>query len=107
MKTGKDLILVTGATGRQGGAIARELLAKGHKVRAMTRRPDSTPARELAWQGADVRAGDLDEAASLERAVAGAWGVFAMRSCAPCSSWTTGSRPGSCRPSSRGSSRSA
>ena len=39
MKTGRDLILVTGATGRQGGAIARELLAKGHKVRAMTRRP--------------------------------------------------------------------
>ena len=41
MQTGKDLILVTGATGKQGGAVARELLAKGHKVKAMTRRADS------------------------------------------------------------------
>jgi len=39
METGRDLILVTGATGRQGGAVARELLVKKHKVRAMTRKP--------------------------------------------------------------------
>ena len=37
MEIGKNLIVVTGATGKQGGAIARELLAKGHEVRAMTR----------------------------------------------------------------------
>jgi uncharacterized protein YbjT (DUF2867 family) len=79
MNTGKDLIVVTGATGRQGGAIARELLAKGHKVRAMTRRPDSPNAKDLAKLGAVVTAGDLDDPASLERAVAGAWGVFAMQ----------------------------
>jgi uncharacterized protein YbjT (DUF2867 family)/DNA-binding MarR family transcriptional regulator len=79
METGKDLILVTGATGRQGGATARELLAKGHKVRAMTRHPESPAGRELAKLGAQVVAGDLDDAASLERALAGAWGVFGVQ----------------------------
>jgi uncharacterized protein YbjT (DUF2867 family) len=79
METGKNLILVTGATGKQGGAVARELLARGHKVRAMTRRPDSAPARELARLGAEVVAGDLDDAASLEPALAGAWGVYGVQ----------------------------
>lgn len=79
MKTGTDLILVTGATGQQGGAVARELLAKGHKVRAMTRKPDGPAARELKALGAEVVAGDLDDAASLERALAGAWGAFAVQ----------------------------
>lgn len=72
-------ILVTGATGQQGGAVARELLAAGHKVRAMTRNPDSDAAKELAKLGAEVVQGDLNDAASLERAVAGAWGVFAVQ----------------------------
>jgi uncharacterized protein YbjT (DUF2867 family) len=79
METGKDLILITGATGHQGGAIARELLAKGHKVRAMTRRPDSPVAKDLQKLGAEVVAGDLDDAASLERAARGSWGAFAVQ----------------------------
>jgi uncharacterized protein YbjT (DUF2867 family) len=78
METGKDVILITGATGKQGGAVARELLGKHHKVRAMTRHPDGAEARELARLGAEVVAGDLDDAGSLERALAGAWGVFAV-----------------------------
>jgi uncharacterized protein YbjT (DUF2867 family) len=79
METGKNLIVVTGATGQQGGATAQELLARGHKVRAVTRKPDSPAARELAKLGAEIVAGDLDDAASLERALAGAWGVFAVQ----------------------------
>jgi len=79
METGKNLILVTGATGQQGGATARELLARGHKVRAMTRKPDSAPARALAKLGAEVVTGDLDDAASVERALAGAWGALAVQ----------------------------
>jgi uncharacterized protein YbjT (DUF2867 family) len=79
METEKNLIVVTGATGKQGGATARELLARGHKVRAMTRKPDSPAARELAKLGAAVVAGDLDDEASLERALKGAWGVFAVQ----------------------------
>src|SRR6266542_761317 len=79
MNRGKDLILVTGATGKQGGSVARELLANGHKVRAMTRKPDGEAARELARLGAEIVPGDLDDAVSLERAVLGAWGVFAVQ----------------------------
>ena len=48
------VIVVTGATGRQGGAVARHLLAEGYRVRGVTRSPDSTRARKLASLGADV-----------------------------------------------------
>lgn len=75
----EHLILVTGATGHQGGAVARELLASGHRVRAMTRHPDSPAALEVARLGAELVTGDFDDAASLERAVAGAWGVFSVQ----------------------------
>ncbi len=75
----KDLILVCGATGRQGGAVARELLRHGHPVRAMTRNPDSPPAQALAALGAELVRADFDDAASLERAVAGAWGVYSVQ----------------------------
>jgi uncharacterized protein YbjT (DUF2867 family) len=79
MDKGRDLILVTGATGQQGGATARELLARGHQVRAMTRKPASEAAKGLAKSGAEVVAGDLDDAGSLRKALAGAWGVFAVQ----------------------------
>jgi uncharacterized protein YbjT (DUF2867 family) len=79
MHIGTDRILVTGATGQQGGATARELLAAGHKVRAMTRNPSSIAARALAALGAEVVKGDLNDEASLELALEGAWGVFAVQ----------------------------
>jgi uncharacterized protein YbjT (DUF2867 family) len=72
-------ILVTGATGQQGGALARELLARGHAVKAMTRKPESEAAKALGSLGAKVVAGDLDDEASLDRAIAGAWGAFAVQ----------------------------
>ncbi len=73
-------ILITGATGKQGGATLRHLAKRGgFKLRAMTRKPDGAPAKALAALGAEVVAGDLDDAASLERAVKGAWGVFAVQ----------------------------
>jgi uncharacterized protein YbjT (DUF2867 family) len=73
------LIVVTGATGQQGGAVAHELLAAGHRVRAVTRKPAGEPARALAGLGAEVVAGNLDDADSLRRALEGAWGVFAVQ----------------------------
>jgi len=79
MRKGHDVILVTGATGQQGGATARELLAGGHKVRAMTRKPDGEAAQALAALGAEIVHGDLNDAASLTRALAGAWGVYAVQ----------------------------
>jgi len=73
-------ILITGATGKQGGATLRHLAKRGgFKLRAMTRKPDGDAAKALAALGAEVVAGDLNDAASLERAVAGAWGVFAVQ----------------------------
>jgi uncharacterized protein YbjT (DUF2867 family) len=74
-----NVILVTGATGHQGGATARELLAKGARVRAMTRHPEGPQAAELKRIGAEVVQGDLDDAASVERALQGAWGAFAVQ----------------------------
>jgi uncharacterized protein YbjT (DUF2867 family) len=79
MNIGKDRILVTGATGQQGGAVAHELLTHGHQVRVMTRHPEGDKAKALAAAGAEVVRGDLDDQASLEKAVAGAWGVYAVQ----------------------------
>ncbi len=73
------LILVTGATGQQGGAVARELLGKGYKIRAMTRNPEGEKAKALADLGAEIVQGDLDSTDSLIKAVEGAWGVFALQ----------------------------
>jgi uncharacterized protein YbjT (DUF2867 family) len=73
------LVLVSGATGQQGGAIARELLKAGWKVRAMTRKPQSEAAQALAGQGAEVVQADLDDETSLARALDGAWGAVAVQ----------------------------
>lgn len=73
------IVLITGATGKQGGAVARHLQGKGFAIRAMTRKPDSDAARALADAGAEVVKGDLDDAASLEPALRDAWGVFAVQ----------------------------
>lgn len=74
-----QLVLVTGATGQQGGAVARELLKKGYKVRAMTRNPDSDKAKALKEAGAEVVKGDLNDAASVMGALKGCWGAFAVQ----------------------------
>ena len=69
-------ILVTGATGQQGGAVARALLAKGQKVRVMTRHPEK--AASLAKAGAEIVQGDFTNQAILQMALRGVCGVFAM-----------------------------
>jgi uncharacterized protein YbjT (DUF2867 family) len=76
----EKVVLITGATGKQGGATARHLAGRGGlKLRALTRKPDSDAAKKLAAQGVEVVAGDLDDAPSLSRALAGVWGVFAVQ----------------------------
>ena len=79
MEKGKSIILVTGATGNQGGAVARHLLSRGYQVKALTRKPESETARALSRLGAAVVQGDLDDPASLERTLEGVWGVFAVQ----------------------------
>lgn len=76
---GEKTILVTGATGQQGGAVLKHLVGKGFKLRALTRKPDSDKAKALAAQGVEVVKGDLDDEASLKAALKGAWGVFAVQ----------------------------
>lgn len=72
-------ILVFGATGAQGGSVARQLLARGRfDVRALTRKPDSPAAQELRDLGAEVVQGDLDDLASLRAALAGCYGAFGV-----------------------------
>ncbi len=73
------IVLVAGATGKQGGAVARQLLEKGFTVHGMTRDPDKPAARELANLGIQVVPADLDDPASLERALDGVWGVFSVQ----------------------------
>jgi uncharacterized protein YbjT (DUF2867 family) len=72
-------IVVCGATGRQGGAVARRLLADGWNVRAMTRSRDKPPARALAALGAEVVEADMGEPPALDAAFAGAYGVFSVQ----------------------------
>ena len=77
----KKIIAVVGATGAQGGGLVRAILADRNgefRVRALTRNPDSDKARALAAAGAELVRADLDDQASLERAFAGAHGVFAL-----------------------------
>ncbi|MGW5359047.1 NmrA/HSCARG family protein [Actinopolymorpha pittospori] len=78
--TSKDQpILVTGATGQQGGATAARLLADGWPVRALTRTLDSPAAQALARAGATVVAGDMNDRRSLEAAMRGVFGVFSVQ----------------------------
>src|SRR6202030_3512693 len=70
--------LVTGATGQQGGAVARALLSRGHRVKALTRKPDSDAARQLMSEGADLVTGDLGETASVLKAASGVGTMFLM-----------------------------
>jgi uncharacterized protein YbjT (DUF2867 family) len=77
----KKIIAVVGATGAQGGGLARAIAAdKGgdYAVRAITRKPDSDKGRELAKLGIEVVAADLDDTTSLEKAFAGAYGAFCV-----------------------------
>ncbi len=79
MDKSKDIIVVTGTTGRQGGAVARHLLKSGYKVKAMTRKPQGDQAGILRSLGAEVIQGDLDDPKSLERVLEGAWGAFSVQ----------------------------
>jgi uncharacterized protein YbjT (DUF2867 family) len=76
MATQSKLILVTGATGQQGGAVATALLAKEQKVRVMSRTPEKASA--LAKAGAEVVKGNLTNPSDLQTALRGVDGVFAM-----------------------------
>jgi len=77
----QKVIAVIGATGAQGGGLARAILADpdgGFTCRAITRKPDDEKAQALKQEGAEVVKADLDDVASLEKAFAGAHGAYCV-----------------------------
>jgi uncharacterized protein YbjT (DUF2867 family) len=76
--TQKLTVVVTGSTGKQGGAVARGLLERGHKVRAITRDPNSSQAKSLANVGATLIAASLEDTAAIKKALEEATSLFAM-----------------------------
>ena len=79
MSTGSAPVLVTGATGKQGGATARALLAAGVPVRALVRDPATARATAVAALGAELVVGDLHDRESVVRAAEGARAVFSVQ----------------------------
>lgn len=72
-------VVVMGGTGKQGGAVARQLLRRGWPVRALVRDTDKPAARALQEQGATLVHGDLDDEASVRAALTDAYGVFSVQ----------------------------
>jgi uncharacterized protein YbjT (DUF2867 family) len=80
-------VLVTGATGRQGGSVIRHMLGRGWKLRALTLRADPAAVQRLANQGVEVVRGDLEDPASLERVTRGVYGIYSVQDF-----WSVGAR---------------
>jgi uncharacterized protein YbjT (DUF2867 family) len=80
-------ILVTGATGRQGGALLKHLLNGQWRIRALTRNPRGGAAAELTQNGVELVQGDMDNIESLKAAMKGVYGVYSVQDF-----WTVGAR---------------
>lgn len=79
MEKKDKIILVTGATGQQGGAVCRHLLKDGWKVRAMSRDISKPAAEKLEKSGAELIGGDMSSAEDLKKAMKGIYGVFSVQ----------------------------
>lgn len=75
----EKIILVTGATGRQGSAVLRHLKRRDFKARALTRDPQKPSAQSLRSQGVEVFKGDMEDIRSLHQALKGVYGVFSLQ----------------------------
>jgi uncharacterized protein YbjT (DUF2867 family) len=72
-----NVITVYGATGKQGGAVARSLLKNtNHRVRCLTRSPNSNQSQQLVSLGAEIRQADGFNHESMVAAFKGSWGAF-------------------------------
>jgi uncharacterized protein YbjT (DUF2867 family) len=80
------VVVISGATGQQGGATARALAGKGFAIRALTRNPQADKAKALAAEtGAELVQAELDDESSVRKALQGAWGAYAVQN-----TWTAG-----------------
>jgi uncharacterized protein YbjT (DUF2867 family) len=87
MTNNDGVVLITGATGRQGGSVVRHMLAQGCKLRALSRDPGSATAKGLTDRGVEVVRGDLEHPPSLDNAVRGVRGVYSVQDF-----WAVGAR---------------
>jgi uncharacterized protein YbjT (DUF2867 family) len=87
MTAKEGIVLVTGATGRQGGSVIRHMLTQGWRLRALSRNPDFGSAKALTEQGVEVVRGDLEDPPSLDSAVRGVYGVYSVQDF-----WAVGAR---------------
>ena len=87
MSNADKTVLVTGATGRQGGAVVRHMLPKGWRLRALTRNPQSHVAQSLAREGVEIVQGDMEDTTSLARAAQGVYGIYSVQDF-----WAVGAR---------------
>lgn len=71
-------VLVYGASGQQGGAVARRLVSRGHRVTTLARDPNSPKLDALRAQGVEIAQGDIEDAASISRAAKGKDAIFAL-----------------------------
>jgi len=79
MSNKEKLILVAGATGRQGGVVTKNLLEKGFAVRAMTRNPEGEKALALKSNEVEIVKADMNDPDSLTAALDGVYGVFSVQ----------------------------
>lgn len=77
--TAQKTIFVTGATGNQGGAVARNLVKNGFLVKALTRNPNSARAKALQDLGVELITGDLDDPESFRKHLSKAYGIFSVQ----------------------------
>src|SRR5262249_98669 len=87
MSQADKTILVSGATGKQGGALLKYLLRNGWRIRALTRNPRGRAAQKLSESGVEVVQGDMDDVESLKRAARGVHGVYSVQDF-----WTVGAK---------------
>jgi uncharacterized protein YbjT (DUF2867 family) len=87
MSNADKTILVSGATGRQGGGIIKHLLQDGWRIRALTRNTRGRAAQELSQSGVEIVQGDMDDLESLKSAMKGVYGVYSVQDF-----WTVGAR---------------
>ncbi|HET6267264.1 MAG TPA: NmrA/HSCARG family protein, partial [Acidobacteriota bacterium] len=73
------IVLVTGATGKQGGAVIRHMVSKDWRLRALTRDSGGAAAKRLADQNIEIVQGNLEDPASLQDVVRGVYGVFSVQ----------------------------
>src|SRR5215470_11512189 len=79
MAGNKRKVLITGATGKQGGSAVRHMLGKGWNLTALTRDPKSNRGGSASREGVEIVQGDMEDAPSLDGCLRGVYGVYSVQ----------------------------